>query len=303
MIKVKEEILRNLQQNIGNPVSGQELADRYGVSRNAVWKAVNSLKNEGYPILSDRKKGYCLKESADLISKDSIRSWLPEDLFLTDGPCRLKIFPFREIDSTNLEAQRMIAAGFSGAALIIAEQQTQGRGHNGSSFYSPASSGLYMTLLLPMDLSLTQFRLVSCAAAVAAVESVQKLTGRLLQIREVNDLYDGSRKVGGILCEATSSDLESGKLQQVCIGIGISLSAPACPEISSAAAQGSSVSPQSSSDCPQTSLEDSSASPASVRNICTRSRLAAQITASLMRMDFEHPDTFLRKYRERHCTI
>ena len=197
----------------------------------------------------------------------------------------------------------MIAAGFSGAALIIAEQQTQGRGHNGSSFYSPASSGLYMTLLLPMDLSLTQFRLVSCAAAVAAVESVQKLTGRLLQIREVNDLYDGSRKVGGILCEATSSDLESGKLQQVCIGIGISLSAPACPEISSAAAQGSSVSPQSSSDCPQTSPEDSSASPASVRNICTRSRLAAQITASLMRMDFEHPDTFLRKYRERHCTV
>lgn len=277
MIKVKEQILRELQQNIGNPVSGQDLADRYGVSRNAIWKAVNSLKSEGYPILSDRKRGYYLRESSDLISEDSIRSELPDDMFLADGSCRVRICLFREIDSTNLEAQRMIADGFSDAALIIAERQTRGRGHNGSGFYSPASTGLYMTLLLPVNLILTEFHLVSRAAAVAAVEAVRELTGRSVQIRKVNDLYDGSRKVGGILCEATSNDLESGKLQEVCIGIGLNLTTTIFPE--------------------KTPVQY-----ASIGGGCTRSQLAANITARLMRTDFEHPDDFLQKYKEYHLS-
>ncbi|MCC6095524.1 MAG: HTH domain-containing protein [Eubacterium sp.] len=275
---VKKEILKDFQTNIGKAISGQELADRYAVSRNAVWKAVQTLRKEGYPILSDGKKGYYLDGAADLITEDGIRAWLPKDLFDENGRCRVQIFLYHEIDSTNLEARRMLANGFSGAALLIGERQTDGRGHNGSSFYSPASTGLYMTLILPVSLTAQQLPLVSRAAAAASVEAVQELTGNSLSIRKVNDLYAGSHKIGGILCEAMSDDLESERTQTVCIGIGIN-PATSLP--------------------PERTLEHHPASPGTEYS---RSRLAAGITAKLMRTDFDHPDNFLKVYQRYHSS-
>ncbi|MGN0362949.1 MAG: biotin--[acetyl-CoA-carboxylase] ligase [Bilifractor sp.] len=272
---VKENILREFQKNKGKVISGQELAKRYAVSRNAVWKAVQTLRKEGYPILSDGKKGYYLDAASDLVTADGIMAWFPKDMFRSDGSCRVRILLYPEIDSTNLEARRMLADGFSGAALLIADLQTKGRGHNGSSFYSPAATGLYMTLILPVSLSASQLPLVSRAAAAAAVEAVRELTDIVLSIRKVNDLYAGLHKVGGILCEAATDDLESGQIQTVCIGIGINLTTSAFPE-------------------------NTPDHPASLGGGCSRSQLAACITAKLMHTDFAHPDAFLQIYHLRY---
>ena len=215
-MQLKIEILKALESARGEDISGQDLATRFGVSRNAVWKAVKSLTREGYQISAVKNRGYRLCEGDDMLSAVAIAHAIEHRI---KG---LSIYVHREIDSTNNEAKRQIAEGKTGTALIVTESQTAGRGRQGKSFFSPAGAGIYMTLALPTRLPLTAAVSVTTAAAVAAFRAIRDETGVTCDIKWVNDLYLNGKKVAGILTEAIS-DFEAGEVRHLIIGIGINL--------------------------------------------------------------------------------
>lgn len=215
-MQLKIEILKALESARGKDISGQELASRFGVSRNAIWKAVNSLKEEGYLIRAGKNRGYCLAEENDILSAVAIAGAIEHRI---KG---LSVFVHREIDSTNDEAKRQITGGREGVCLVVSDAQTAGRGRQGKSFFSPAGAGIYMTLAFPSRLPLTAAVSVTTAAAVAVFRAIRDETGLETEIKWVNDLYLDGKKVCGILTEAIS-DFEAGEVRHLIVGVGLNL--------------------------------------------------------------------------------
>lgn len=219
---LKNDILSALETNRGSAVSGQKLAESCGVSRNAVWKAVKALQAEGYQIEAATRSGYRLAEDCDLLSAPGVRAYLlPRYRDLT-------IFVHPELGSTNNEAKRLLAQGFAGQGLILAESQQAGRGRRGRSFFSPRGSGIYMTLILQPGAAAESILPLTTMAAVAVTEAIEQLCGLRPEIKWVNDVYLQSKKICGILTEAESG-LEAGVVSSVVVGIGINVHATDFP--------------------------------------------------------------------------
>ena len=214
----KEKLLSLLQSNQGTYLSGQELANTLGVSRASVWKAVKALQNEGCTIDAVTNKGYCLTAPGDLLSPEKISDAL-------DCPFwQLKVL--KSLPSTNSFLRDLANQGAPEGTVILAQQQTAGRGRMGRSFYSPAGTGLYLSLLLrPSDLSPAQSLQITTMAAAAACQAIEEVTGLSPQIKWVNDLFLNGRKICGILTEA-SLNLETGHLDYAVLGLGLNLYAP-----------------------------------------------------------------------------
>lgn len=210
---VKEHVLNALQKSSGAYISGEELAVKLGKSRAAVWKAIKSLKNDGYIIDASTNKGYALSADNDLLSTAAVNQAMKNDI---------KVLYYPEVDSTNTEAKRLIENGEQDTFLVIAERQTAGRGRQGKSFYSPPATGIYMSLVLHPNLLLQNAVTATTAAAVAVCRAIERLTDLTPQIKWVNDVYLGDRKICGILTEAVS-DFELGVATSVVIGIGVNI--------------------------------------------------------------------------------
>lgn len=221
---LKDELIYLMEKNRGRYISGEEIAAGRKISRSAVWKCVNSLKSEGYEILSANNAGYMLAPGCDILSAPAIRANLPEEE--ADGP---GIYTFKTIDSTNNEAKRMNANGAKRDLIIAAEEQTAGRGRRGRSFYSPAKCGAYFSFLFHTEKPLADATAVTTAAAVAVAEALEDCAAEPPEIKWVNDVFVGGKKVCGILSEAVS-DFESGAVQAVIVGIGINISTKEFPE-------------------------------------------------------------------------
>jgi len=214
-VSVKEKVLAALEAKKGEDISGEALAREIGVSRMAVWKAVKSLKDQGYPIESSTNRGYKLNESSDILSAEGVR------VYLNKTAQAAELFVFDEIDSTNLEAKRRAIGRGNDAAIIIANSQTLGRGRFGRTFHSPEGCGIYMSILLkPTKEQMAEAVMLTTAAAVAVCRAVNSLSDVSPQIKWVNDIYVNDKKVCGILTEAVA-DMESGMIESVVIGIGI----------------------------------------------------------------------------------
>ena len=219
---LKDNILNKLQSS-DSYTSGEELAKEFGVSRAAVWKAVRKLKEDGCYIDSVSNRGYRLLSPADSLNAEEISS------LLKGSAKELKVILLESVDSTNNEAKRMLANGCTNSALIVANEQTSGRGRLGRSFYSPKNTGIYMSLLLHTDQRLSDAVCVTTAASVAVVKAIESVTDLKPEIKWVNDVYIGGQKVCGILTEAIS-DFETGTARSVIIGIGINISTSDFPE-------------------------------------------------------------------------
>ena len=154
-----------------------------------------------------------MQENAPRVCKNALFEALSADF---DGVC---VYAFDEIDSTNTEAKRMVADGFCGDAIITAKMQTAGRGRMGRSFFSPAQTGAYFSILHTLNTPLCDAVAITSAAAVAVMRAIRTLTGIQTKIKWVNDLYYNDRKVCGILTEAVSVSERS----HVIVGIGINL--------------------------------------------------------------------------------
>ncbi len=212
---LRDKTVLLLEKNKGNFVSGQEIAKAAGVSRSAVAKCINSLKNDGYDIKSVNNLGHCLDSKSDVLSASGILAFLNDD---TDT----EIEVFDTIDSTNSEAKRKCIEPFHNDKIIAANRQSAGRGRSGKSFYSPDKSGVYFSIILHPDVSLSDATGITSAAAVAVADILTEATKKDPKIKWVNDIFIDDKKVCGILTEAIS-DFESGRVEAVIIGIGINL--------------------------------------------------------------------------------
>lgn len=221
-MKTKDIVLRELERNRANYISGQELAERLNISRTAIWKAINSLKKSGFQIESQTKVGYKLIESDDKLSDEGIRKGLRDELKDID------IIVYDEIDSTNTEAKRRLySSDVKDFTVIVSDMQKGGRGRTGKSFTSPKGSGVYFSIILhPKDsYDFSYFDLTTVKAAVAVAEGIKEATNKQTEIKWVNDLFLNGKKICGILSEL-DADFESRSVKSVIVGIGINVNEP-----------------------------------------------------------------------------
>lgn len=212
----KERVLDALLT--ASPVSGATLAQRLGVSRTAIWKAVEELRGEGYRISSAPHRGYTLAAEQTVFTAQLLKAHLRHR--------ELQPEVYATLPSTNTALKARAEQGAPEGLTLLAEQQTAGRGRLGRSFYSPAETGLYMSLLLRPQLPAQEVTALTCCAAAAVAESIEALTGAETQIKWVNDVFLGGKKVAGILTEG-SLDCETGFLRYAVVGIGVNLTPPA----------------------------------------------------------------------------
>lgn len=217
----KEKLLALLEDSKGTFFSGEEIARTLQVSRAAVWKAVNALREDGYTIDAATNKGYRLSPDSDILSPQGIRRFLkPEyrDLDLTVLPTA---------PSTNALVREKANQGRPEGCVIVACEQTAGRGRYGRQFFSPVDSGVYLSLLLrPTAYSPQQATCLTAAAAAAMCQAIEAVTGQHPGIKWVNDIFLHGKKVCGILTEAAVG-LETGALDYMVLGAGVNLYPPA----------------------------------------------------------------------------
>lgn len=216
----KEKILELFEKNRGIYFSGEDIAQRLSVSRAAVWKAVKALQSDGYAIDAVTNKGYCLSEKTDILSVQGIRKYLCSDIKGSD------ISVLQTASSTNALVRDQANSGVPEGCMILANEQTCGRGRLGRSFFSPRDTGIYMSLLLrPKNYTGEQAVRITTMAAVAICEAIEAVSDQKAEIKWVNDIYVRGKKVCGILTEG-SFNLESGLLEYAVLGIGINLYQP-----------------------------------------------------------------------------
>lgn len=216
----KEKLLALLEDSKGTFFSGEEIARTLQVSRAAVWKAVNALREDGYTIDAATNKGYRLSPDSDILSPQGIRRFLkPEyrDLDLTVLPTA---------PSTNALVREKANQGCPEGCVIVACEQTDGRGRYGRQFFSPVDSGVYLSLLLrPTAYSPQQATCLTAASAAAMCQAIEAVTGQQPGIKWVNDIFLHGKKVCGILTEAAVG-LETGTLNYMVLGAGVNLYPP-----------------------------------------------------------------------------
>lgn len=206
-------LLKALREGPG-PLSGELMARKLGVSRAAVWKAVDSLRSEGYRIEGAKGEGYRLEGESHRLSASGIKSLL--DPFWE----AMEVEVHDRLDSTNRRAKE----GDRKPRLILAREQTAGRGRRGRDFFSPKGSGLYLSLAFPWQ-GEGNPQLLTTLAAVASARVLDRFFSTRIGIKWVNDLYWKKRKVGGILTEAVT-DLESASETLIVLGVGLNLFPP-----------------------------------------------------------------------------
>ena len=218
-MSVKEDIAALLEKSRGEFISGQELADKLGCSRGAVWKAVRTLQQQGFKITAVTNKGYCLEPDSDVLSEQGVLRYLP-------GECaEMPLTVLDCVGSTNDLVRQKAAEGAPEGTVIIAQQQTGGKGRLGRSFFSPKDSGLYLSILLRPTLEVSRAVRITTCAALAVCDAIEFAAGKKPDIKWVNDVYLDGRKVCGILTEASVS-MESGGLDYAVLGIGINVYEP-----------------------------------------------------------------------------
>lgn len=213
-MKVREIILEKLENHFGEYVSGADLAHEAGVSRNAVWKAVNALVSGGVKI-ERTHHGYRLVEEG--LSEYGIKRYLPPD----DNVC---VEVLDEVDSTNTYMKERAADGAEDFSLVAAKSQSAGRGRKNGVFFSPKNSGVYFTVLI-RNIDFTRARYLTAMAAVASAEGIEEVFGSKAEIKWVNDIYVDGKKCVGILTESVTN-MELNEIDYAVVGIGINVMEP-----------------------------------------------------------------------------
>ena len=217
---MKEEILRLLRSADGY-ISGQELCNRFGVSRTAVWKAINQLKEAGYEIEAQQNKGYRLMAAPDLMTEAEIKS-----LMHTEWVAK-EVLYFDTIDSTNTKAQELAEKGYPSGTLVVADKQESGKGRRGRSWVSPSGTGIFMTLMIKPDINPNNASMLTLVAALAVAKAITSVTGEEALIKWPNDIVVNDKKVCGILTEMNA---QFDYINHIVVGIGINVHNESFPE-------------------------------------------------------------------------
>ncbi|MBQ8947622.1 MAG: biotin--[Lachnospiraceae bacterium] len=197
-------------------ISGQELSEHFGVSRTAIWKAIRTLKEDGYEIEAVPNKGYRLVSTPDIMSYSEISSRLGT------GYVARELYYYDKVDSTNVRV-RQIADTASDGTLVVSDMQEAGRGRRGRGWNSPAGTGIYMSLLLKPDIMPSDAPMITLIMALAVAGAIRNTTGLDARIKWPNDVVINGRKTCGIL---TEMDMESDYIRDVIVGVGINVNQP-----------------------------------------------------------------------------
>ena len=210
---MKDQILQLLRSEEGY-LSGQEMSTRLGISRAAVWKAVEALRKEGYAIDSAPNRGYRLAAPTDRLSAREITARL------SGHPWAGLVQVLDTVDSTNNLAKALAVQGAPAGTVLVADCQTGGRGRLGRSFSSPPGLGVYLSVILRPEAPPPALMHLTCAVAEVLCDGVEAASGLRPGIKWTNDLVSGGRKLAGILTEL-SLEAESGHVQYAVVGAGV----------------------------------------------------------------------------------
>ena len=274
------EQIAALLAGAGGHLSGEEMSRALGVTRAAVWKEIDAMRREGWPIQSSTRKGYYLSGPPPVLSAAYINAKLPADSLFA-GKVRVESV----VDSTNTRLKAE-AASLPAGAVLIAEEQTGGRGTHGRSFQSPRGDGLYLSALLRPRAALSDLFTLTGWVAVAAREAVAQASGAPVEIKWLNDLYLHGRKLCGILTELAFLG-ESAEPDYVVVGMGINMN-------------------QTAETFRVQGLEGIAASLAGEGYPAERNRLAVCLLRALDQMARDFPENradWLERYRTRCITL
>ncbi|WP_300257921.1 biotin--[acetyl-CoA-carboxylase] ligase [Clostridium sp.] len=214
-MSVKDSVLKILEENRDRSISGEELAKYLSVSRTAIWKSIKSLRGDGYNISAVTNRGYQLTKDNDLISAEGIK------IFLNPKYSDNYIRVYKTIDSTNQEAKKLLMDNdMPHGTILIAEEQTAGRGRFQRKFFSPSNKGIYMSVILRPNMELSKAIHITTSAAISVCRAIETLTKKRPKVKWVNDIFLDDKKICGILTEATGN-FESGRVENVVVGIGV----------------------------------------------------------------------------------
>ena len=217
-MSLKTEIIKRLETCEDGYTSGAALAKELSVSRTAVWKTIESLRIEGFDISASTNRGYRLQSGGDVLLQSAIEGFIK-----TSGVFRVEVR--KSVSSTNTALREIAGMGTQEGYVLVAEEQTDGKGRFGRKFHSPHGHGVYFSLLLRPNKNKTDATLITSAAAVAAAQAIEQVFGIKAGIKWVNDLFIGDKKICGILTEA-DYDMESGSISNAVLGIGINVTKP-----------------------------------------------------------------------------
>jgi BirA family biotin operon repressor/biotin-[acetyl-CoA-carboxylase] ligase len=207
-------LLTLLAENATIIISGARIAKEIGVSRSTVWRWVERLRGLGVKVKGQPATGYFLEKVADILTPNMLKQRLKGSLF------GKRIYHFFKADSTNRVALDLGHAGEPEGAVVLAEEQTAGRGRAGRMWSSERAAGIYVTLLLRPKLAPVQAPLLTMMAGLSAHAAVEAVTGLAVDLKWPNDLIIGGKKVGGILTEMHA---EPGQVRFVIVGIGLNV--------------------------------------------------------------------------------
>lgn len=205
------ELLMLLLENRGRYISGEKISKDFGISRTAVWKQINTLREWGYKIKSSSRLGYCIEESPDLLLPEEI--WSSCDLSILGS----EIYYYSLIDSTNNAAKKIAQEGAPEGTLVIAERQNKGRGRIERQWQSPLG-GIWLSVILRPHLLPQDAPKLTIMTAVAVAEAIRSEIEIEADIKWPNDILIHGKKVCGILTEM-SAELDA--VNYVVIGVGI----------------------------------------------------------------------------------
>lgn len=220
-MSVKAKILKELKENQGSYISGQDLCQRLQVSRTAVWKHIKSLREAGYEIDSVSNRGYCLVHPSGALGAEEILSEL-QTKWLGRSISYLEM-----VDSTNLEAKRIAEKGAPHGSLVVAKTQEAGRGRRGRYWESEAGTGIFMSFVLRPDIEVEYSSMITLVTALAVARGIEEVTNLEVGIKWPNDLILHGKKVCGILTELSA---QMDELNYLVVGIGINANTPNFPE-------------------------------------------------------------------------
>lgn len=291
----KDSILAILRQE-KDYISGEKISQTIGISRAAVNAAVKSLRADGYEILSTTNKGYLLAGSPDLISIGELMTFLPEKR--TD-----RILCLDTVNSTNKYLRDLAYEGAPHGQVVLANEQTDGKGRSGSAFFSPKNQGIYLSYLILCGEAFTgtpgqkdpkahskapgnahRYTTLSAWVAVAVSDAIEQVCGIRPQIGWINDILLNGKKCGGILTEL-SIESETDQIQSIVIGIGLNIT-------------------EKKTDFPKEIRKNVSSLSLESKHPINRATLAAAVITSLDQLCLDFPskkERYLSAYRT-HCS-
>lgn len=215
MKKIRNHVLSYLQNNREGFVSGEAISQNLGISRAGVWKHVQSLRRQGFMIEASSRCGYRLIAVPEKLNPDEIKKGYENHPFFRN------LIYYPAVDSTNREAHKTAEKGAPEGTVILADEQTHGRGRKGRSWFSPPGRGLWLSVILrPQGIPPEKMSPLTAVTAAATASGLRKLTGENISVKWPNDLFLNGRKTGGILAELKA---EPEQIHHIILGIGINI--------------------------------------------------------------------------------